>query len=167
MQGFSVRPFSAADSPRLHDIRSAAFVEIFRSFRAIIGSEIAAAAMHGAEDEQAALLDGFTGEDASKELLVACLNDHVIGFAALSYDYARLVGEIVLTAVHPDQAGKGYGTELNLNALRRMKARGMRVATVGTGGDPSHAAARRAYEKSGFASAIPNVILYRTLDDLT
>ncbi|WP_309895073.1 hypothetical protein [Archangium sp.] len=33
----------------------------------------------------------------------------------------------------------------------------------GTGGDPSHAPARRAYEKVGFGPAIPSVSLYRLL----
>jgi hypothetical protein len=39
----------------------------------------------------------------------------------------------------------------------------MRVATVGTGGDPSHAPARRAYEKAGFDREIPSVWMYRPL----
>ena len=37
------------------------------------------------------------------------------------------------------------------------------VATVGTGGDPSHAPARRAYETAGFGPAIPSLTLYRLL----
>jgi hypothetical protein len=39
----------------------------------------------------------------------------------------------------------------------------MAVATVSTGGDPSHAPARRAYEKAGFGPAIPSVSLYKLL----
>ena len=42
-------------------------------------------------------------------------------------------------------------------------AAGMRAATVSTGGDDSHAAARRAYEKAGFSARIPSVWLCRTL----
>lgn len=37
------------------------------------------------------------------------------------------------------------------------------AATVGTGGDPSHAAARRAYEKAGFDAVIPSVWMFRKL----
>jgi hypothetical protein len=48
-------------------------------------------------------------------------------------------------------------------AIAQMKEAGMRVATVGTGGDPSHAPARRAYEKVGFAVQIPSVWLCRKL----
>jgi len=39
----------------------------------------------------------------------------------------------------------------------------MKVATVGTGGDPSHAAARRAYRNAGFDIEIPSVWMYRKL----
>jgi hypothetical protein len=45
----------------------------------------------------------------------------------------------------------------------RMEALSMALATVGTGGDPSHAPARRAYEKAGFESALPSVYLYKLL----
>jgi hypothetical protein len=39
----------------------------------------------------------------------------------------------------------------------------MQAATVSTGGDPSHAPARRAYEKAGFSAQIPSVWFCRTL----
>ncbi len=44
-----------------------------------------------------------------------------------------------------------------------MKEWGAEVATVSTGGDPSHAPARRAYGKAGFGPAIPSVALYKLL----
>ena len=47
--------------------------------------------------------------------------------------------------------------------MARMKELGMAVATVGSGGDLSHAAARRAYEKAGFGPGLPSIYLYRLL----
>ena len=44
-----------------------------------------------------------------------------------------------------------------------MKQVGMRVATVGTGRDSSHAPARRAYEKAGFNVQISSVWLLQKL----
>lgn len=44
-----------------------------------------------------------------------------------------------------------------------MRNAGMRLPTMGTGGDPSHAPARRIYEKVGFGAAIPSVWLYKLL----
>jgi GNAT superfamily N-acetyltransferase len=78
-------------------------------------------------------------------------------------DAARRVGEIGLNAVHPDHAGQGVGTAMYRHVLARMREGGMAVASVGTGGDPSHAPARRAYAKAGFGPAIPSLTLYRLL----
>ncbi|MGV8839395.1 MAG: hypothetical protein ACWA6X_03720 [Bauldia sp.] len=47
-------------------------------------------------------------------------------------------------------------------ALGEMQSLGALVATVGAGGDPSDAAARRGYEKAGCGPGIPSV-LYRLL----
>ena len=40
---------------------------------------------------------------------------------------------------------------------------GMRLAKVSTGGDPSYAAARRAYEEVGYLVALPGLDCYRKL----
>ena len=40
--------------------------------------------------------------------------------------------------------------------LVKMKEAGMKGAIVTTGGDEAHAPARRAYEKVGFAGAVPS-----------
>ncbi|HYG28896.1 MAG TPA: GNAT family N-acetyltransferase [Allosphingosinicella sp.] len=65
--------------------------------------------------------------------------------------------------VCPDHAGRGIGAWMYGEALARMKAAGARLATVGTGGDASHEAARRAYAKAGFGPGIPSVHLSRML----
>jgi GNAT superfamily N-acetyltransferase len=58
---------------------------------------------------------------------------------------------------------EGLGTAMYVYALDIMRAQGMIAASVGTGGDPSHAPARCAYKKAGFARAVQSVYLYRTL----
>jgi hypothetical protein len=52
---------------------------------------------------------------------------------------------------------------LNEFALARMRDAGMKVATVSTGGDPSHVPARRAYRKARFDVEIPSVWICREL----
>ncbi|MFC1996220.1 GNAT family N-acetyltransferase [Chloroflexota bacterium] len=59
-------------------------------------------------------------------------------------------GEVQLLAVHPNYQNQGIGTELNLLALTKLKDVGLRLAKVETGGDESHAPARKAYEKAGY-----------------
>ena len=55
------------------------------------------------------------------------------------------------------------GTTLYEFAVERMREAGMRVATVSTGGDPSHAPARRAYQKAGFGVGVPSIWLCQKL----
>jgi GNAT superfamily N-acetyltransferase len=64
--------------------------------------------------------------------------------------------------VHPDRQNRGIGTRLNEWALARMKEAGVELADVSTGGDESHAPARRSYEKAGY-TALPLVRYYKKL----
>ena len=57
---------------------------------------------------------------------------------------------------------RGIGTDLNNFALGKMKESGMKLAVVGTGGDPGHAPARKSYEKAGY-KALPLVRYYQDL----
>lgn len=159
----SIRGFAPADLPCLQRIRREAFAPVFESFRNITGQEIAGVALADADGEQAKLLDDLCTEDSAWTMLVAVLNDEAVGFTAYSIDSAKRLGELSLNAVHPRFAGQGIGTALYAKALERMRAAGVKVATVGTGGDPSHAAARRAYERMGFGNAIPSLTYYKLL----
>src|SRR5690606_40629023 len=116
------------------------------------------------EDEaQGEHLTSQLREDSVWEVYCAELQDQVVGFVSVRLDEERLVGEIGLNAVHPDHAGKGVGTSLYEHALARMREVGLRVATVATGGDPSHAPARRAYVKAGFNVEFPSVWMCQVL----
>jgi hypothetical protein len=43
-----------------------------------------------------------------------------------------------------------------------MRSAGMRLAMIGTGGDPGHAPARRTYEKAGY-TPLPAVNYFKAL----
>ena len=159
----TLRPFAPEDLPALQRIRAAAFAPVFRSFREIVGPDIAPLAFAGADAGQAKLLDGICADAERHHPLVAVIEGEVVGFVSFTIDADARVGEIGLNAVHPAHAGRGVGTLMYEHVLDRMRALGMRLATVGTGGDPSHAPARRAYEKAGFGPGIPSVFLYRRL----
>ncbi|HYG47305.1 MAG TPA: GNAT family N-acetyltransferase [Allosphingosinicella sp.] len=159
----ALRPFRPDDLPILHRIREAAFAPVFASFRALVGAEIASIALADAEAEQGRHLEEIAAGASGHRLLVVEAGGAVAGFVSFRVDPARRGGEIGLNAVHPDFAGRGVGTWMYGEALARMKALGAEVAEVGTGGDSSHAAARRAYEKAGFGPAIPALHLYRRL----
>ncbi|HYG89909.1 MAG TPA: GNAT family N-acetyltransferase [Azospirillum sp.] len=159
----SVRPFKPGDLPALQHIRQAAFEPVFRSFREIVGAEIATIAFAHADAEQAKLLDDICTAGSGHHVLVVTAGDEIVGFVSFTLDTAKRMGEIGLNAVHPDHAGRGLGTWMYEHVLARMKEFGAVLATVGTGGDPSHAPARRAYEKAGFGPALPSLCFYKLL----
>src|SRR5262249_14201172 len=94
---------------------------------------------------------------------VATMNNEIVGLVSFSLHAEKRIGEIGLNAVLPDHAGQGVGTSMYEFAMARMKESGMALATVSTGGDPSHLPARRAYQKAGFGPALPSVFLYKVL----
>jgi GNAT superfamily N-acetyltransferase len=159
----SLRPFEPGDLPTLQHIRQAAFEPVFRSFREIVGAEIAAIAFTHADADQAKLLDDICAAGSGHHVLVVTVGEEIVGFVSFTIDTDKRLGEIGLNAVHPGHAGRGLGTWMYEHVLVRMKELGAALATVGTGGDPSHAPARRAYEKAGFGPALPSIYLYKLL----
>jgi predicted N-acetyltransferase YhbS len=161
--GPDIRPFRPGDLPAMRRVREAAFGPVFRSFRGIVGAEIAAIAFARADAEQAELLDGICAAGSGHHVLVAAIGGEIVGFVSFTVDADQRTGEIGLNAVRLERAGRGVGAALYGHALARMKGLGAALATVSTGGDPSHAPARRAYEKAGFGAALPSVHLYKLL----
>jgi len=159
----TIEPATKDQLPVLDDIRQAAFAPVFESFRAILGDEIYEAAQAGDDEGQAELLVSLFAPESPWEVHAARHGQCIVGFVSLRLDHATKVGEIGLNAVHPDHGGQGIGTAMYEFAVERMKQAGMRVATVATGGDPSHAPARRAYRKAGFGAELPSVWMCRML----
>jgi ribosomal protein S18 acetylase RimI-like enzyme len=151
------------DADRLQAIRRVAFAPVFASFRALLGDEIYELAQRREDEAQEGLLTTLMQPDSGWEVYVAQSGDDIAGFMAIRLDHAKQLGEIGLNAVDPAHAGKGIGTAMYELAATRMQQAGMKVATVATGGDPSHAPARRAYEKAGFDAQIPSVWMCRKL----
>ena len=158
-----IRGANASDAPRLEDVRQAAFAPVFASFRAILGEDIYQLAQGSKDEAQAGYLASLLAPDSGWEVYVAERAGIVVGFISLQLDRNAMIGEIGLNAVYPDWAGAGIGTAMYDFAVERMREAGMRVATVATGGDPSHAPARRAYEKAGFNIGIPSIWLCQKL----
>jgi ribosomal protein S18 acetylase RimI-like enzyme len=158
-----IRPFEASDLPAMQQLRQAAFKPIFQSFRDIVGEQIYSIALVKSDSEQAELLESICKSGSRHQVFVVEVNEDIAGFVSFSLNHDRRVGEIGLNAVHPNYAGRGIGTKMYEFAVARMQESGMVLATVGTGGDPSHAPARRAYHKAGFGPALPSVFLYKLI----
>jgi GNAT superfamily N-acetyltransferase len=158
-----MRPVRADEQHHLDRVRQAAFAPIFASFRSILGDDIYDLAQAREDEAQGELLVALLAPESGWEVYAAEVAGTVVGFVSIRLNQETQVGEIGLNAVHPEHASKGVGTAMYDFAIVRMKEAGMRVATVATGGDPSHAPARRAYEKAGFTLQIPSVWLCRKL----
>jgi GNAT superfamily N-acetyltransferase len=157
-------PARAAQLPVLDEIRMAAFAPVFASFRSLLGEEIYELAQAREDRRQGELLASLLKSDSGWEVYTAEHGPTVVGFVAVKLDRDTKIGEIGLNAVHPDHTSRGVGTAMYEFAISRMKEAGMQVATVATGGDPSHAPARRAYKKAGFDREIPSVWMVRRLE---
>ncbi|MBM4265004.1 MAG: GNAT family N-acetyltransferase [Deltaproteobacteria bacterium] len=158
-----LRPARADEQPALQEIRRLAFAPIFASFRSLLGDELYALVQAREDAAQGDLLASLLAPDSAWEVHVVEVSDVVVGFVSIHLNPETRNGEVGLNAVHPEHAGRGIGTAMYEFALARMREAGMQAATVSTGGDSSHAPARRAYEKAGFTAQVPSVWLCRTL----
>lgn len=159
----AIRFANLDDVPRLQEIREAAFEPVFSSFRAILGNEIYELAQAREDKAQGELLASILDPESTWEVYAVELSGIVVGFVSVRLNMDTKIGEIGLNAVQPDNAGKGVGTAMYNFAVARMKEVGMRVATVATGGDPSHAPARGAYRKAGFDVEISSIWMCQKL----
>jgi GNAT superfamily N-acetyltransferase len=128
-----------------------AWAPVFASLEAVLGGELAAR-LHGDDWRvyQARSVRETLAGSANRSW-VAHVNERTTGFVvATIVDADVQLGEIVMLAVDPAVQRQGNGRMLTDHATRWLRDAGMRVAMIGTGGDPGHAPARRVYEHAGY-----------------
>lgn len=106
------------------------------------------------------------GKADPRQLVIAEWDGEVVGYAMFVVDPETRIGQVLDNAVDPAHGGKGIGSAMHREVLRRMKEAGMELAKVGTGLDQNQAPARRMYEKHGFEEVFREVLFVRTLNDL-
>jgi ribosomal protein S18 acetylase RimI-like enzyme len=146
-----IRSFEDRDAEAVVDLSLRAWEPVFASLERVLGSDIFGR-LHPdwREDQRRAVEEVLAAKE--RRVWVAEEDGTAVGFVAVGlFDAERSMGEISMLAVDPDHKDGGIGTALTEFALDRLKDDGMMVAMVETGGDPGHAAARRTYEKAGFA----------------
>jgi ribosomal protein S18 acetylase RimI-like enzyme len=145
-----IRPFDDRDAEAVVDLSLRAWAPVFVSLEQALGSEIFRRQHPNWREDQRREVENVCAAKKGR-VWVAEVGESVVGFVALELHHPeRSMGEISMLAVDPDFQGAGIGTALTEFALDRLKDAGMTVATVETGGDPGHAAARRTYEKAGY-----------------
>jgi len=157
-----IRPMVDGDMDAIVELSLSAWAPIFASFEQVLGPTIYSFIYPDWTTSQAEGVTGICKETDKTTTWVAEVDGTVVGFLSYELDFEKETGEVMLLAVHPDHQNGGVGTELNTFALDRMKESGMKLAVLGTGGDPGHAPARRSYEKAGY-TALPTVRYYKDL----
>jgi ribosomal protein S18 acetylase RimI-like enzyme len=146
-----IRDSAAADHDAVVALSLRAWEPVFASIEAVLGVELNTL-LHGEDwrDHQArSVRDTLT--DPANDSWVADVGGSLAGFAvARTADPDRRIGEIAMIAVDPAQQRQGVGRALTEHATSWLREAGMRVAVIGTGGDPGHAPARQLYERAGY-----------------
>ncbi|OQA46160.1 MAG: Asparagine--tRNA ligase [Chloroflexi bacterium ADurb.Bin325] len=155
-----IRPFTPADLDALIALTLAAFEPVFVSFERIDYTDAIGLLQKSGRKFEFPVEWGLDLQ-TEQHLCVAEADGKIAGFIAYEF-HEDETGEVYFLAVHPEYQNQGIGTELNLFALDRLKEGGAKLAVVATGGDESHAPARRSYEKAGY-TGLPLVRYYKYL----
>jgi len=143
----AIRPFTPADVDRIVELSLAAWQPVFSSFRDVLGAELYER-VH--PDWRSAQADSVRQALDRNDSWVSTSDGVTTGFVNVVFDLVERSGEIYMIAVDPAAQRKGIASALTEHALDEMRARGLTLAIVATGGDPGHAPARRTYERAGF-----------------
>lgn len=157
----TIRPMESNELEEIVQLSLLAWIPVFESFESTLGPTIFALLYPDWRESQRQTVEEICGKETTV-VLVAEVEGDIAGFTAYELNEETRVGVVHLLAVHPEFQNYGIGTALNKAALAKMQQGGMKLAEVGTGGDPGHAAARRCYEKSGY-TAMPTVIYLQAL----
>jgi len=139
-----------------------AFTTVYESFERLLGTELFLLVYPDWKASNEKYLRSLTEPGERERLFVVEDNGAVVGFIHYSVDAENQSGNIGLNAVDPAHQGKGLGALMYRHVLDIMRGKGMKYVRVDTGGDPSHAPARHAYEKAGFV-ALPVVHYFKSL----
>ena len=163
-----IRPFTPDDMEEVVQLSLLAWAPVFRSFEQVLGTKIYSLLYPDWKQAQRATVEKICGEHEPTFVWVAETDGTITGFIVYTLNSRENgqenTGEVDLLAVHPEYQNQGIGTALNRFALEKMKASGIKLAIVATGGDPGHAPARKTYEKAGY-TALPLARYYQALDE--
>jgi LmbE family N-acetylglucosaminyl deacetylase len=149
----AIRPATADDTTAIVALALRAWAPVFASFEAVLGHDLYRRVHPDWASNQAQSVRDALERN---ETWVAVSHETVSGFVNVMFDGAERSGEIYMIAGDPAAQRQGIASRLTELALAEMRARGLDLATVATGGDPAHAPARGTYEKAGF-TAFPQV----------
>jgi len=151
------------DIDALVQIAVAAWQPIYAFYRQTMGDEMFLFLHPDWPAEKGGQVRRACEPGSTAQVCVAEQAGRVVGFITYYVDTERRTARIGNNAVHPAWQGNGIGPRMYECVFERLRQRGVQYVQVGTGGDPAHAPARRAYEKAGFDTQLPEVTYFRKL----
>ena len=159
-----IRPFRESDLDAVVDFSLRAWEPVFESLRRVLGEPIFRR-LHDPDwkaVQAEAVRSSCTSED--RDVFVAVADQRPVGFVAIALNaFHDRMGVVDIIGVDPAYQRRGIATQLMGRAVDHMRAHGMDIAALGTGGDVGHAPARAMYEASGF-TALPGVRYLKLID---
>lgn len=162
---YPIRAYEDKDLKDILEICVPAWRPVCLSFREILSPQIFPILYPDWDRQQQEGAESVCKNREKFKTLVAECDGKVIGFLSYKIKGDGKNAEVILLGVHPGYQNEGAGTDLNRAALEEMKAVGMEMAVVETGGDSSNAPARRCYEKAGY-TALPIVRYFQALQEV-
>jgi GNAT superfamily N-acetyltransferase len=162
--GVDIRPYEESDVEAIVEFSLRAWEPVFESLRQVLGNSIFAR-LHQPE-WRSVQAEAVRSSCASNErdVFVAVADGRPVGFAAVALNaFHERMGVVDIIAVDPAYQRRGIARQLMDRAAEHMRAQGMDIAAVGTGGDVGHGPARSLYESLGY-TALPGVRYLRLLD---
>ena len=160
MADIVIRNSNSGDVERIVEIAIDQWTVIYGEYKSLIGQDLFDVAFKDALHAKAETIRASAFDH--DRCLVAVCDGTVCGFCFFKVEENR-VGILSNNAVDSDHRGRGIAKMLYDRAFDLMRSYGAEVVKVQTGLDDAHAAARRAYEKSGFTVGLPSVTYYKKL----
>jgi ribosomal protein S18 acetylase RimI-like enzyme len=148
----SIRRILDADVQPVVALSLAAWTPVFAGIEQELGSTLNRMLFPDWRATQAAAVEAVCRSPEHEVWVAVDDGDRPVGFVALRYgdEDATRAGEIDMVAVDPRCQRGGIGAALVKHAVDEIRAAGVGLAVLGTGGDPGHAPARALYEAMGF-----------------
>ena len=162
--GVEIRLYEQSDLEAIVDFSLRAWEPVFESLRHVLGDAIFERLNqpNWAAVQAEAVRSSCTSDE--RDVFVAVADGRPVGFAAVALNaFHERMGVVDIIAVDPVYQRRGIARLLMERSADHMRAQGMDIAAVATGGDAGHAPARALYEALDY-TALPGVRYLRLLD---
>lgn len=150
MTAINIVPYDPRHGKAILDLSIRAWAPVFPLMQASVPDYVYRAFYpSGWETRQRADIDTIlAADDVGK--WVAMAGDLPVGWVGARTHLEDRMGEIHILAVDPEWQRNGIASRLMECAMDAMRAKGLEIVMVETGGDPGHAPSRATYERAGF-----------------